>query len=185
MKSSQSYIMETPDMKISEPNWWGFSILPIWNNRHRDLPYTMRPFNDQDAVNSWRAVGFSQERFQGDLYDMRNIEPEWMSKVLEQFTWQKLAWSLYRMMPGHLLPLHRDLYTKYIEIFQIANPNNIRRAIIFLEDWSSGHYFEIDDTPILKWKAGDGVAWNYDTPHIAGNVGFEARYTLQITGVQE
>jgi len=31
-------------------------------------------------------------------------------------------------------------------------------------------------------KSGDWISWNYDTPHMAANIGTEPRYTLQITG---
>jgi hypothetical protein len=55
--------------------------------------------------------------------------------------------------------------------------------VIFLEDWQSGHYFEIDGTPITAWSAGDVITWRYDVPHVAANVGMTDRYTLQITGV--
>jgi hypothetical protein len=58
----------------------------------------------------------------------------------------------------------------------------IRRALVLLEDWKSGHYLEIQGKPVVGWKAGDVVEWVYDTPHMAANLGLEDRYTLQITG---
>jgi len=51
-----------------------------------------------------------------------------------------------------------------------------------LEDWKSGHYFEGMGNPVTQWRAGDAVEWDYDTPHMAANIGLEPRYTLQITG---
>jgi hypothetical protein len=56
------------------------------------------------------------------------------------------------------------------------------RGIVFLEDWKSGHYFEIDGRPLMPWRAGDWVYWNNAVPHYAGNFGTEPRYTMQITG---
>jgi len=53
---------------------------------------------------------------------------------------------------------------------------------VFLDDWQSGHYFDVDDTPVLQWRAGEGVVWENHTPHSAANVGVTNRYTLQITG---
>jgi hypothetical protein len=44
------------------------------------------------------------------------------------------------------------------------------------------HYFEGAGLPMTQWRAGDAVEWDYDTPHMAANVGLEPRYTLQITG---
>ena len=87
------------------------------------------------------------------------------------------------MNTGTILPTHGDLYKKYIEIFQLqGRERSIHRAVIFLEDWKPGHYLECDGEPITKWHAGDGVIWQYDTPHLAANMGLEPRYTLQITG---
>ena len=78
---------------------------------------------------------------------------------------------------------------RYIELFNLENPQRyghtrrfIRRAIVFLEDWASGHYLEVDNEPVVKWSAGDVVVWEYDTPHLAANMGTTPRYTLQITG---
>jgi hypothetical protein len=60
--------------------------------------------------------------------------------------------------------------------------HTIRRAIVLLEDWKPGHYFEIMDIPVVNWTAGTVIQWEYDTPHMAANIGLEPRYTLQITG---
>jgi len=54
--------------------------------------------------------------------------------------------------------------------------------LVLLEDWKSGHYLEADNKPVVDWKAGQVVEWQYDTPHAAANLGLEDRYTLQITG---
>ncbi len=51
-----------------------------------------------------------------------------------------------------------------------------------MEDWKSGHYFEIDNKPFVDWKAGDWVWWKGTVPHSASNIGVETRYTLQLTG---
>ena len=60
--------------------------------------------------------------------------------------------------------------------------HNIKRAVVFLEDWASGHYFEYSGNPLLQWPAGQVVEWDYDEPHMAANIGETPRYTLQITG---
>jgi hypothetical protein len=81
------------------------------------------------------------------------------------------------------LPTHGDLYTKYINLFDLqGQEHRIRRAIVFLEDWASGHYFEAMGTPHTNWSAGQVMEWTYDTPHMAANIGTTPRYTLQITG---
>ena len=97
--------------------------------------------------------------------------------------WKDIGTSYYRMGTGTILPTHSDLYLRYIDIFKLqGQEHNIRRAIVFLEDWKSGHYFEGDGQPSVNWKAGDVVEWAYDASHMAANLGLDPRYTLQITG---
>lgn len=81
------------------------------------------------------------------------------------------------------MPNHSDLYKRYIELFNLqGKEQTIRRALVLLEDWKSGHYLEAIGEPIVNWVAGTVVEWPYDTPHMAANIGLEDRYTLQITG---
>ena len=87
------------------------------------------------------------------------------------------------MTPGCVLPNHSDTYARFREIYKIQNPDSIYRAVVFLEDWQSGHYFEIDNTPLVTWRAGDTIIWHNDVKHLAANMGMTNRYTLQITGV--
>ena len=91
--------------------------------------------------------------------------------------------SYYRMDRGDNLPYHSDTYKKYISIFNLENrKKDIIRYIFFPEDRKQGHILEIDGT-LIDWRAGDWVAWRYDTPHMAANFGPEQRYTIQVTGV--
>ena len=87
------------------------------------------------------------------------------------------------MDTGTVMPNHSDRYVRYINLFNLQGREHlIRRALVFLEDWKSGHYLEAMDEPVVGWKAGQVTEWTYDTPHMAANIGLEPRYTLQITG---
>ena len=87
------------------------------------------------------------------------------------------------MGPGTTLPNHSDTYARFREIYNIKDPSKIFRAVVFLENWQSGHYFEVNEDPVVEWAAGETVIWQYDTKHLAANIGNTDRYTLQITGV--
>jgi hypothetical protein len=125
-------------------------------------------------------------KFTGAMCDMRRPQPVWNSmfvKYFNRFGWADVGTSYYRMSSGTILPVHQDTYKRYVELFNLkGQEHNIHRAIVFLEDWASGHYLEINSEPIIKWAAGDVVTWPYDTPHMAANMGLTPRYTLQITG---
>lgn len=162
-----------------------FHIDPVWHDEYKHLDYITEKFNDSTSILRWLDMGFS-DKFVGDMCDMRSPQPDWNHLIITYFTdlgWQDIGTSYYRMNPGTILPNHGDLYKKYIDVFGLhGQEQNIYRAVIFLEDWQSGHYLECAGHPIVNWSAGDGVIWQYDTPHLAANMGITARYTLQITG---
>jgi hypothetical protein len=154
-----------------------------WGSAHRDLPYVNEPFNDLDSLAAWKQLGYTQTRFTGDMYDMRNDEPAWIDTFRKIFPWQHFSWSVYRMTPGTTLPNHADTYARFREIYNIQDPDTIFRAVVFLENWQSGHYFEINEDPVVEWAAGETVIWRNNVKHLAANMGTTDRYTLQITGV--
>ena len=170
---------------MTKHNWYQIRISPWWQQDHRHLSYVREPHNSITDLEQWRRLGYTDTKFHpigGDLYDMRNPEPWWIDGCREHFEWQHFSWAVYCMRPGQVLPQHADSYARFKKVYGIVDDHTIHRAIIFLEDWQSGHYFEIDGKPILEWRAGDGVVWRYDTPHLAANMGLNDRYTLQITG---
>lgn len=175
--------MVTPDNQPGH-RWGQTKFVPWWQHQHRGLNYIHEPFNDNQSVQKWLALGFENQRFTGDLYDMRQSEPGCIAKFRQSVTLQNLSWSFYRMKPGTVLPEHSDTYAKFCELYRIDDIDRVRRYVVFLEDWQSGHYFEIDQVPIMNWSAGDTVWWEGSCPHIAANIGCTDRYTLQLTGIK-
>jgi hypothetical protein len=162
-----------------------YRLEPFWDSEFKQLVYVNEPFNDDPNLAHWLAQGFPG-KFTGDMCDMRHQQPSWNQQFIDHFEsqgWNNIGTSYYRMMPGTILPTHGDLYVKYIKLFDLQGlEHTIRRAIVFLEDWQSGHYFEGLGQPMTEWSAGQVVEWTYDTPHLAANMGPTPRYTLQITG---
>jgi hypothetical protein len=151
----------------------------------KNLEYKNKSFNDLNAVKRWKEIGHIYEKYTGLLIDQSSHIPSWCANITDEFDLKYTTTTLYCMTPGTILPNHKDIYLKYKEIFSLdENFSNIYRVIIFLEDWKSGHYLEVDETPIVSWKKGDYVMWKYDSEHIAANIGSENRYTLQVTGIK-
>ena len=140
---------------------------------------------DRISVNQWITQGY-QSKITGELCDMRHRLPKWSNQFIEHYKelgWKDIGLAFYRMSTGTVMPVHRDLYKRYIELFNLeGKEHTIYRALILLEDWKSGHYLELLGVPIVNWTAGTVVEWTYGTPHMAANIGLEDRYTLQITG---
>jgi hypothetical protein len=162
-----------------------YKIEAFWDDEYQNLDYVNESFNDLESSNKWIQQGYPN-RFTGDMCDMRSQQPTWNNLFVEYFFdrgWKDVGTSYYRMNTGTVLPTHCDLYKRYVELFNLeGREHRIHRAIIFLQDWRPGHYAEYEDRPFVGWSAGDVVEWQYDTPHMAANLGLEPRYTLQITG---
>lgn len=172
-------------MAILDLNSHTLQIDPIWDDSYKLLEYVVEPFNNPADANYWLELGYAN-KFTGAMCDMRNPQPEWNNdivKIFQNLGWKDIGTSYYRMDSGTILPVHQDAYHRYIKLFNLqGKETSIRRAIIFLEDWASGHYLEVNNIPIVDWKKGFCVIWQYDLPHMAANLGLDLRYTLQITG---
>lgn len=162
-----------------------YSIPKFWDDEFKTLDYIQEPFNDPASVEQWLAQGFSG-KICGELCDMRHHQPSWNHKFFEyyeQLGWKDVGTAYYRMTSGTVMPTHSDLYVRYINRFNLqGQESTVRRALVLLEDWKPGHYLDCMGQAFVHWKAGDVVEWTYDTPHTAANIGFDDRYTLQITG---
>lgn len=161
------------------------NFYPFWNDDYKHLNYYNREFSNPEDIKLWKSLGI--EKITGDMCPFGETHPKWTPIITKTFEntygWKNVGCTFYRMMPGTMLPNHIDKYKNYAKIFNlIGEENRIKRALVFLEDWQSGHYFELNGSPYLNWRAGDIQIWNNDTPHAAGNMGIVPRYTLQITG---
>ena len=167
-------------------NWKSGFIKPFWDNEYKNLNYTRTLFNNNNDLVRWRKQGYNPaHEARGFMCNMRKKQPTWNKKFIEwfseEFKLKDVCSSYYRMGTGAILPTHKDSYTRYKKLFN-CSLDDIERAIIFLEDWQSGHYFEIEKTLIIEWNKGDYVWWKSDAEHMAANIGVTKRYTLQLTG---
>lgn len=156
------------------------NIDPFWNNSFKNLEFEKQPVSPQEIA-KWQQQGYSHDSFTGSLYSSKNIMPEWVYDVSQLLGLEKCGYAFYKMSTYDIMPTHVDHFNRYCEVFDVAK-DSVWRAVVFLEDWKSGHYFEIDSKCISNYKAGHYVIWSSEEPHFAANIGLEDRYTLQITG---
>lgn len=164
--------------------WSIGKVDPWWDDSFKTLDYEYTPIKNTWDEQRWRQEGYNGVTLNGALYGMPRPMPDYADKFLTLFDWQNVGIGFFRMNTLDMFPVHQDHYTSYKKKFNIKDPATIWRCIVFLEDWKSGHYFEINGEPIVNWRRGDYVKWNFDVPHFAGNFGTEPRYTMQITGTQ-
>jgi hypothetical protein len=157
----------------------------FWDDEYKQLDYSVESFNNPLDTERWLKAGY-RCNFVGAMCDMRQTQPSWNDKFIryfEELRWRDIGTSYYRMDTCTILPQHQDTYKRYVELFKLeGQEHRIRRAIVFLENWQSGHYLELKGVPVTGWKKGFTVMWANDAPHMAANIGLTPRYTLQITG---
>ena len=162
-------------------------IEPFWDDEYKHLKYKKLPFNNQYDVSKWREKGYNQDEqyFTGQMCGHNEVQPSWNDKIVEwvreEFELEDIGCCYYRMVTSEILPTHGDDYKLYREKFD-CELDDISRIIVFLEDWKSGHYFEMCGEPKVNWKAGNYIIWKGGVEHMAANIGVDDRYTLQITG---
>ena len=83
-------------------------------------------------------------------------------------------WWFIKLLPGQMQAMHFDPH-----LIDTVNP---ARYTMFLQDYQPGHIFTYDDKIMSNYKAGDLFKWKDPMMyHGVVNIGYENRYTLQIT----
>jgi hypothetical protein len=92
--------------------------------------------------------------------------------------------SVIKQMPGQTIPEHFDTFYKFCEKYK-CDTKDVCRLNFFLEEWKSGHYFEINEESYTQWRKMNFKIIRYRQPHLSGNMGMLPKYTMQITGLYE
>lgn len=145
-----------------------------------DFPYVKQPIKESE-VEKWRSQGYTHSSFTGALYGGKNPIPQWAQDISEFIGLKNCGYTFYRMNTLDIMPPHHDHFETYSKVFNV-NRELAHRAIVFLEDWKPGHYFEYNGELMGNWRKGEYVLYSSDIEHAASNIGIKPRYTLQITG---
>jgi len=154
----------------------------IWSDDYKKLPYTKQPLTKAE-LETWNSQGYYHESFTGAMYGGANSMPDWTGTIACELGLRKTGFVFYKMITGDIMPTHVDHFRRYCEVFSVER-QHVWRAIVFLEEWHPGHYFEINGKAFCNYKKGEYVMWSADVPHAAANIGIQDRYTLQITGIR-
>jgi hypothetical protein len=160
------------------------------NNGHLDLTITLAELDALDFYDYFQCYQQTDEtqlyynKNNSSIWQMFDEAPEWvhdLSKKIPQVFDHHVV-SVIKILPGNTIPLHKDYH------YKLRTQHNVQsglsyRYLVFLEDWKSGHYFELENKPIIGWKAGDWIRFSNEEWHIAGNMGVEPFYTAQVTVV--
>ena len=162
-------------------------IKPNWDiENFYNLDYQLSTHQDKELVDQYLSSGHSEEKLSLYKYHLPNPMPKCVDEyIIPHFGFlDKVAPAVNYFKPGQYLPLHTDLYGRYIEINQVDSNGGVR-CMVMLEDNSPGQILQIKDVAHCNWKAGDCFYWDYDDIHAFYNFSMKDRYAIQITGVKK
>jgi hypothetical protein len=113
--------------------------------------------------------------------------PSWVKEMKYLFPWLKHSVvTVNKIMPGRFIAPHNDTLYKITQ--KVKNENidvegmKTYRINLFLQDRLMGHYFEMEDKTWLDYKRGDYTIIEPNKTHLVANLGYQQRFTMQITG---
>lgn len=110
-------------------------------------------------------------QFNSNTKDMQSFKVE-LPKLPESR--EHTFWWFVKLYPGEMQAMHIDPH-----LVEVKNPV---RYTMFLQDWEPGHIFVYDDKILSNYKSGDVYEWSDPMiVHGVTNIGYNNRYTLQIT----
>ena len=65
--------------------------------------------------------------------------------------------ACFKQDPGQTTPWHFDVHRAVVEKAKKLDNNkeNVKRYLLFLEDWHWGHFLQIGNSVLTHWKSGD------------------------------
>jgi hypothetical protein len=138
-------------------------------------------FRQPASSENYKRIWISP-RWTNDFKDLENRlepDPSSIAELRRLLPMKQFSWEFVMIMPRQE-PATKDL--GFPNLHQSSATDIQRCYVIFLEDWRSGHYFEINNYPIVRWIAGDTVLWQQSVAQVIANVGITPLRILKITG---
>lgn len=160
-------------------------IDPFWNIADvKSIIYKADTHKDSELINIYTQAGHSNDHMR--LYNY--FEPNPMPANIDVFKRlfphiEHLSVAINKFCPGQYLPLHHDLYEKYIDLYNVKDINQIIRVMVMIEDGYPGQISQINDQLWHNWSAGDWISWKGIESHAVYNFSLHDRYAWQLTGV--
>ena len=168
---------------MNNKNEWDQFIEPKWNiEDFYNLKYFLTTHKDPKVVDNYVNSGHDRKNIVVYNYHYPNPMPNCDAYIKSKFGFlNNVALAVNYFKPGQYLPLHVDIFKKYIDTYKV-DITKIFRYILMLEDSSPGQILQIKDKCYSNWKSGNYIGWAYDEPHAFYNFSMKDRYAIQITG---
>ena len=94
--------------------------------------------------------------------------------------------TVNKLMPGRFIAPHQDTLYKLRKKVEDEGSDvegmEPYRVNLFLQDRLMGHYFEMEDQAWIDYVKGDYTVIKRNATHLVANLGYQPRFTMQITG---
>jgi len=160
-------------------------IIPNWNiEQFKNLQYLLTTYKNEGVLNQYVDVGHNKSMI--SLYNYHEPNPmpnSVLNYIKPHFKFlDNICIAVNYFKPGQYLPLHVDVFGKYVEV-QKVDPTKIVRYMVMLENNYPGQILQIKNKCISDWSAGDCFGWAYNDPHAFYNFSMNDRYAIQVTGI--
>lgn len=149
-----------------------------------NLNYTLTTHKDVRLLDQYESSGHVRSSMR--LYNCHEPNPmpdAVFSNITPKFDFlQHIGMAINLFKPGQYLPLHVDLFGRYIEVTG-ARLENIVRYMVMLETAAPGQILQIGNQCYTNWQAGDCFGWQSHESHALYNFSMKDRYAVQVTGV--
>jgi len=144
-----------------------------------------------DGNGLWERMGVTPPPYTTEspvvLQSFGDACPDWAHQIADKFDWiSHKQVTINKITPGCFIPPHKDtMYKirKYVEDNNIdITGQELIRVTIFLTDHKLGHWINIGGNSIDAYSKGDYAFIFPNQLHLVANLGFENRYTMQVTG---
>jgi len=136
----------------------------------RQVPFVAKNFDHLDR--KFYNSGYLLQSFNDEL-----VNAEEFKKVLDVVE-GSVSWTC--ILPNLILPTHSDTFYTLREQHSV-NIDRCFRYLIFLEDWTFGHYVGFEKINITNWKAGDVWIFDSEETHYGVNASNVPFYSCQVS----
>ena len=148
-----------------------------WSNRRTG---TGRPMGDTVAEEAdlIRAGADPKMTIYRGLKDFSQYPT--LQRMTDVFALEPVKSKLHVQFTGEVLNLHID------KLYDLdADPNNVIRIMVMLQDWEPGQFLMYGNQMIDRWRAGDIHTFDWQNlPHATANASLTPRPMLVVTGVK-
>lgn len=170
-------------------------ITPTWTDDITTIVRNAKPATWATRGYKGEGIEAPPDELAGEEYDMTRVGmptdmlithlnwqlPQSLQTVSDCFALDKCMARIHVQLPGELWNLHIDKLQKWAP----EDPDSVLRIMIQLTDWAPGQFWEYGNYHYNQWRAGDVTTFDWQNmPHATANAGYDARVTLQLTGIR-